>query len=165
MSCICATGARSYRACLPLGLLFGQIFAQQFDEVVGSCLQLLRLRLLIWVIWEQLNGEQREREMSDGPRVPPGGPWAPGGSNLVGEVEVRVHLDHLPAAVTVLVDANEQVGVVFLPPFDVKVSCLRMARNGVPGQNVAGAFKGTGPITLSSLAVKLALDKEAVLSI
>ena len=48
------------------------------------------------------------------------------------EVEVWVHLDHLPAPVAVLVDSYEEAGVVLLAPLDVKVCGLRMARNHVP---------------------------------
>lgn len=48
------------------------------------------------------------------------------------EVEVRVHLDHLPAPVAVLVDSDEEAGVVLFAPLDVKVGRLRMARNHVP---------------------------------
>lgn len=53
-------------------------------------------------------------------------------THLVCEVEVRVHLDHLPAAVTVLIDAYQEAGVILLPPLNVKVSCLWMAWNHVP---------------------------------
>lgn len=55
------------------------------------------------------------------------------------EVEVGVHLDHLPAAVAVLVDSYEEAGIVLLAPLDVKVRRLGVARNHVPGGEPAAA--------------------------
>lgn len=43
---------------------------------------------------------------------------------LMCEVEVWVHLDHLPAAISVLIDPNKQTGVVLFTPLNVKMSCL-----------------------------------------
>lgn len=48
------------------------------------------------------------------------------------EIEVGVHLDHLPAAITVLIDSYEEAGVVLLPPLDVEVGCLGVAWNYIP---------------------------------
>lgn len=53
-------------------------------------------------------------------------------THLVCEIEVWVHLDHLPAAVTILIDSYEEAGVVLLPPINVKVCCLRVAWNHIP---------------------------------
>ena len=57
-----------------------------------------------------------------------------GQTHLVCEIEVRVHLDHLPAAITILINSYEQAGVILLPPLDVKVRCLRVAWNHIPIQ-------------------------------
>lgn len=51
---------------------------------------------------------------------------------LVGEVEIWIHLDHFPAAITILIDADEQTGVVLFTPLDVKMSCLGMAWDYIP---------------------------------
>lgn len=53
-------------------------------------------------------------------------------THLVCEIEVWVHLDHLPAAVSVLIDSYEEAGVVLLPPLNVKVCCLWVAWNHIP---------------------------------
>lgn len=45
-------------------------------------------------------------------------------TDLVCEIKVWVHLNHLPAAITILVDSYEEAGVVFLPPLNVKMCCL-----------------------------------------
>lgn len=48
------------------------------------------------------------------------------------EVEIRVHLDHFPAAITVFIDADEQTGVVLFTPLDVEMSCLSVTRDYIP---------------------------------
>lgn len=55
-------------------------------------------------------------------------------THLVREVEVRVHLDHLPAAVTVLIDSYEEARVILFSPLNVKMCCLRVAWNHIPIQ-------------------------------
>lgn len=53
-------------------------------------------------------------------------------THLVCEIEVRVHLDHLPAAIAILIDSYEEAGVVLLPPLNIKVCCLRVTWNHIP---------------------------------
>lgn len=61
-------------------------------------------------------------------------------THLVCQVEVRVHLNHFPAAVTVLVDSYEQARVVLLAPINVKVCCLGVAWNCVPKKREGFGF-------------------------
>lgn len=46
------------------------------------------------------------------------------GTHLMRQIEVRVHFDHLPAAIAILINPYEEAGVVFLSPVNVKVRCL-----------------------------------------
>lgn len=55
-------------------------------------------------------------------------------THLVRQIEVRVHFDHLPAAVAVLINAYQEAGVVLLPPVNVKVCCLGVTWNHVPAE-------------------------------
>lgn len=48
------------------------------------------------------------------------------------KIEIRVHLDHLPAAITILIDSYEEARVILLPPLNVKVCCLWVAWNHIP---------------------------------
>lgn len=66
-----------------------------------------------------------------------------GATHLVCEVEVGVHLDHLPAAVAVLVDPYEEAGVVLFAPLDVKVRRLGVAWNHIPGEEAPSANQET----------------------
>lgn len=65
-------------------------------------------------------------------------------AHLVCEVEVGVHLDHLPAAVAVLIDSYEEAGVVLFAPLDVKVCRLGMAWNHIPGERPPSANQRHG---------------------
>ena len=59
---------------------------------------------------------------------------------LVIEVELRVHLDGLPVAHAVLVDATQQTGILLLIPRAVKVGTLHMATHTIPDIHTHGAY-------------------------
>lgn len=55
-------------------------------------------------------------------------------THLVCQIEVWVHLDHLPAAITILIDSYEEARVILFTPLNIKVCCLRVAWNHIPIQ-------------------------------
>lgn len=54
---------------------------------------------------------------------------------LLRQTEIRIHFYHFPAAITILIDAYQQIGIIFLTPINIKMSSLGVAWDDISNRD------------------------------